>query len=133
MRDDSSHLFSHDGVFNLQSMYGTTEELFFVNWDIGGPYWDKNNEAAQKSYSQFNPINNVDKWDTPILIIQGGTDFRVPIGQGLEAFQAARTRGIQSKILHFPNENHWVLKAQNGLVWQREFFGWLRETLGDKS
>ncbi|RLD20047.1 MAG: S9 family peptidase [Bacteroidetes bacterium] len=124
---------SHDGVFNLQSMYGTTEELFFVNWDLGGPYWDKNNEAAQKSYTQFNPINHVDKWDTPILIIQGGTDFRVPIGQGLEAFQAARTRGIQSRILHFPNENHWVMKAQNGLVWQREFFGWLSETLEDKS
>ena len=81
---------SHDGVFNLQSMYGTTEELFFVNWDLGGPYWDKNNAAAQKSYSQFNPINNVDKWDTPMLIIQGGTDFRVPIGQGLEAFHETR-------------------------------------------
>jgi dipeptidyl aminopeptidase/acylaminoacyl peptidase len=124
---------AHDGVFNLQSMYGTTEELFFTNWDIGGPYWDKNNSAAQKSYAQFNPVNNVDKWDTPILIIQGGMDFRVPIGQGLEAFQAARTRGIQSKLLHFPNENHWVLKAQNGLVWQREFFGWLSQTLTNKS
>ncbi len=72
---------SHCGVFNLQSMYGTTEEVFFTNWDSGGPYWDKNNAAAQKTYTKFNPINNVDKWDTPILVIQGGSDYRVPIRQ----------------------------------------------------
>jgi dipeptidyl aminopeptidase/acylaminoacyl peptidase len=124
---------AHDGVFNLRSMYGTTEELFFVNWDLGGPYWDKDNAAAQKTYEEFNPINFVDKWDTPILIIQGGMDYRVPIGQGLEAFQAARTRGIESKLLYFPTENHWILTAQNGLVWQREFFNWLSQTLSDKS
>ena len=124
---------AHDGVFNLRSMYGTTEELFFVNWDIGGPYWDKENEAAQKSYNEFNPINMVDKWDTPMLIIQGGKDYRVPIGQGLEAFQAARTRGIKSRLLYFPEENHWVLSAQNGLAWQREFYRWLTETLGARS
>ncbi|MEL7424160.1 MAG: S9 family peptidase [Bacteroidota bacterium] len=120
---------SHDGIFNWQSMYGTTEELFFVNWDIGGPYWDKENTAAQKSYADFNPINFVDKWDTPILIIQGGKDFRVPIGQGLEAFQAAQLRGIKSRLLYFPQENHWVLSAQNSLVWQREFYKWLDETV----
>lgn len=120
---------SHDGIFNWRSMYGTTEELFFVNWDIGGPYWDKDNTAAQKSYAEFNPINFVDKWDSPILIIQGGKDFRVPIGQGLEAFQAAQLRGIKSKLLYFPEENHWVLSAQNSLVWQREFYKWLDETL----
>ena len=120
---------SHDGIFNWRSMYGTTEELFFVNWDLGGPYWDKSNAAAQKSYSEFNPINFVDKWDTPILIIQGGKDFRVPIGQGLEAFQAAQLRGIKSKLLYFPEENHWVLSAQNSLVWQREFYKWLDETV----
>ncbi|MFK7750281.1 MAG: alpha/beta fold hydrolase [Kordia sp.] len=120
---------SHDGIFNWRSMYGTTEELFFVNWDIGGPYWDKNNAAAQKSYAEFNPINFVDKWDSPILIIQGGKDFRVPIGQGLEAFQAAQLRGIKSRLLYFPEENHWVLSAQNSLVWQREFYKWLDETL----
>ncbi len=120
---------SHDGIFNLQSMYGTTEELFFVNWDIGGPYWDKSNAAAQKSYADFNPINFVDKWDTPILIIQGGKDFRVPIGQSLEAFQAAQLQGIKSKLLYFPEENHWVLSAQNSLVWQREFYKWLDETV----
>lgn len=120
---------SHDGIFNLRSMYGTTDELFFVNWDLGGPYWDKNNAAAQKTFTQFNPIDQVDKWDTPILIIQGGKDYRVPIGQGLEAFQAAQLRGIKSKLLYFPEENHWVLNKQNSLVWQREFYKWLKETL----
>lgn len=122
---------SHDGIFNWRSMYGTTEELFFVNWDLGGNYWDKNNKAAQKSYAEFNPINFVDKWDSPILIIQGGKDFRVPIGQGLEAFQAAQLRGLKSRLLYFPDENHWVLQAQNSLVWQREFFKWLEETVKD--
>ena len=120
---------SHDGVFNLQSMYGTTEEVFFNNWDHGGPYWDKNNVAAQKAYNEFNPINMVDKWNTPIMIVQGGNDFRVPIGQGQEAFQAAQLRGIKSRLLYFPEENHWVLKPQNAQVWQREFFKWLKETM----
>ncbi len=120
---------SHCGVFNLESMYGTTEEVFFTNWDSGGPYWDKNNAAAQKTYNQFNPKNLVDKWNTPILIIQGGKDYRVPIGQGQEAFQAAQLRGIKSRFLLFPEENHWVLKPQNAQVWQSEFYKWLKETL----
>ncbi len=120
---------SHDGVYNLESMYGTTEEVFFNNWDHGGAYWEKDNKDAQKAYSEFNPINKVDKWNTPILIIQGGKDFRVPIGQGQEAFQAAQLRGIKSRFLYFPEENHWVLKPQNALVWQREFFKWLKETM----
>jgi dipeptidyl aminopeptidase/acylaminoacyl peptidase len=120
---------AHDGVFNLQSMYGTTEEVFFTNWDSGGPYWDKGNAAAQKTYSKFNPIDKVDQWNTPILIIQGGVDFRVPIGQAQEAFQAAQLKGIKSRFLYFPDENHWVLKPQNAMVWQREFFKWLKETL----
>ncbi|GGB86850.1 peptidase S9 [Flavobacterium suaedae] len=120
---------AHDGVFNLRSMYGTTEEVFFTNWDGGGAYWEKNNPVAQKTYNEFNPINFVDKWDTPILIYQGDKDFRVPIGQGQEAFQAAQLRGIKSRFIVFPDENHWVLKPQNGLVWQREFFKWLKETL----
>ena len=119
---------AHDGVFNLVSMYGTTEEVFFDNWEHGGAYWEKN-EIAKKTYTQFNPINFVDKWNTPILIVQGGIDFRVPIGQGQEAFQAAQLRGIKSRFLYFPEENHWVLKPQNGLVWQREFYKWLKETL----
>ena len=120
---------AHDGVFNTQSMFGTTEEVFFSNWDFGGPYWEKDNATAQKAYTTFNPITLVDKWNTPILIIQGGKDFRVPIGQGQEAFQAAQLRGIKSKFLYFPEENHWVLKPQNAQVWQKEFFKWLKETL----
>lgn len=120
---------AHDGMFNLRSMYGTTEELFFVNWDLGGPYWDTSNAAAQKTFEQFNPANFVSKWNTPILIIQGGKDYRVPIGQGLEAFQAAQLQGIKSRLLYFPEENHWVLNPQNSIVWQREFFKWLKETL----
>lgn len=121
---------SHDGLFDLKSMYGTTEELWFVNWDFGGPYWDRSNAEAQKTYSKFDPSNLVERWNTPILIIQGGQDYRVPPGQGLAAFQAAQLLDIKSKLLYFPEENHWILTAQNGLVWQREFFSWLGETLG---
>lgn len=120
---------SHDGIFDWRSMYGTTEELFFVNWDLGGSYWDKNNVDAQRAYNEFNPIEKVGQWDTPIMIIQGGKDFRVPIGQGLAAFQAAQLKGLKSKLLYFPEENHWVLDNQNSLVWQREFYKWLKETL----
>lgn len=117
---------AHDGLFDLKSWYGTTEELWFANWDIGGSYWQK---PIPKGYEKFNPSNFVDRWNTPIMIVQGGTDYRVPIEQGLEAFQAAQLKGIKSKLLYFPNENHWVLHAQNGIVWQREFFKWLQETL----
>ena len=120
---------AHDGVFNTQSMFGTTEEVFFNNWDFGGAYWEKDNVAAQKAYNEFNPINHVGKWNTPILIIQGGKDFRVAIGQSQEAFQAAQLRGIKSRFLYFPDENHWVLKPQNAQVWQKEFYKWLKETL----
>ncbi|MFT3824486.1 MAG: S9 family peptidase [Chitinophagaceae bacterium] len=120
---------AHDGIFDLQSWYGTTEELWFANWDMGGNYWNKQNAISQRSYTQFSPINFVDKWNTPIMIVQGGKDFRVPIEQGLEAFQAAQLRGIKSKLLYLPDENHWVLSAQNAQVWQKEFFGWLNETL----
>jgi dipeptidyl aminopeptidase/acylaminoacyl peptidase len=120
---------AHDGVFNTQSMFGTTEEVFFNNWDFGGPYWEKDNPVAQKAYTEFNPATLVGKWNRPILIVQGGIDFRVPIGQGQEAFQAAQLRGLKSRLLYFPEENHWVLKPQNAIVWQREFFKWLDETL----
>lgn len=119
---------AHDGVFDFRSMYGTTDEMWFENWEKGGPYWEKNNAVAQRSFNQ-SPSNFVDKWDTPILIIQGGKDFRVPIEQGQQAFQAAQLRGIKSRFLFFPEENHWVLGAQNALVWQHEFFKWLKETL----
>jgi dipeptidyl aminopeptidase/acylaminoacyl peptidase len=120
---------AHDGIFDWRSMYGTTEEIWFVNQDLGGAYWEKDNVSAQKSYEQFNPVNFVKKWDTPILIIQGGKDYRVPIEQGLGAFQAAQLQGIKSKLLYFPNENHWVLNNQDALVWHREFYKWLAETL----
>ncbi|MBA3830023.1 MAG: S9 family peptidase [Taibaiella sp.] len=117
---------AHDGLFDLKSWFGTTEELWFPYWDIKGPYWQK---PEPKAYEQFNPSNFVSKWNTPIMIIQGGIDYRVPVEQGLEAFQAAQLKGIKSKLLYLPNENHWVLHPQNAIAWQREFFGWLRETL----
>ncbi len=120
---------AHDGIFNMASMYGTTEELFFNTWDNGGAYWEKDNVTAMKAYNDFNPMNFVNNWDTPIMIIQGGKDYRVPDGQAMEAFQAAKMKGLKSRFLYFPQENHWVLQAQNGLVWQREFFRWLKETL----
>ena len=120
---------AHDGIFNWQSMYGTTEEMFFVNWDLGGAYWDKDNAVAQKAYNEFNPADHVEKWDSPIMIIQGGLDFRVPIGQGLEAYQAAQLQGLKSRLLYFPEENHWVLDYQNSLIWHTEFQKWLKETL----
>jgi dipeptidyl aminopeptidase/acylaminoacyl peptidase len=117
---------AHDGLFDMKSWYGTTEEIWFANWDMDGSYWQK---PVPKAYSDFNPSNFVDKWNKPIMIIQGGIDFRVPYEQGQEAFQAAKLKGLKTKMLYFPNENHWVLHAHNGLVWQREFFEWLKETL----
>ena len=120
---------SHDGIYNWKSMYGTTEELFFLNWDLGGSYWDKGNKDAHASHTIFNPSERVQDWTSPILIIQGGIDFRVPIGQGLEAFQAAQLQGIKSRLLYFPEENHWVLDYQNSLIWHTEFYKWLNETL----
>lgn len=116
---------SHNGLYDMKSWYGTTEELFFANWDIGAP-WDN---PTPKAYTAFNPSNYSQNWNTPIMIIQGGIDFRVPYEQGNQAFQTARLKGLKSKFLYYPNENHWVLKPHNALVWQREFFGWLKETL----
>ncbi|MEO7263597.1 MAG: alpha/beta fold hydrolase [Ferruginibacter sp.] len=120
---------SHDGVFDLRSMYGTTDEMWFENWDKGGAYWEKNNAAAQKSFARFNPSDLVAKWNRPILIFQGGKDYRVPIEQGQQAFQAAQLRGIKSKFILLPDQNHWVLTPQDALVWQHEFYKWLDETL----
>lgn len=120
---------AHDGLFDFKSWSGTTEELWFANRDLGGWYWDTNNKVAQKSYEKYSPSNFVNKWNTPIMIVQGGTDYRVPVEQGLQAFQAAQLKGIKSKLLYLPEENHWVLKPQNALVWQHEFFKWLEETV----
>lgn len=117
---------AHDGLFDTRSWYGTTEELFFANKELGGSYWQKN---PPESYTKFNPITFADKWHTPILVVQGGRDFRVGIEQGLGAFQLAQLKGIKSRLLYLPDENHWVLQPQNALVWQREFFNWLKETL----
>lgn len=117
---------SHNGLFDMRSWYGTTEELWFADWDLGGAPWEN---PTAKAYNEFNPSNYVSKWNTPIMIIQGGLDYRVPYEQGQQAFQTARLKGLKSKFVYFPNENHWVLKPQNGLVWQREFFDWLKETL----
>lgn len=117
---------AHDGLFDMKSWYLTTEELFFAKWDLGGSPYDN---PVPKSYTEFNPSNYVNKWNKPMMIIQGGIDYRVPYEQGQEAFQAAKLKGLKAKFLYFPNENHWVLHPQNGLVWQREFFDWLKETL----
>lgn len=117
---------AHNGLFDMKSWYGTTEELFFANWDIKGNYWT---EPIPKAFTDFNPSNFVNNWNTPILIYQGEKDFRVPIEQGLQAFQAAQLKGLKSKLVFFHDENHWVLKPHNGLVWQHEFYKWLKETL----
>jgi dipeptidyl aminopeptidase/acylaminoacyl peptidase len=119
---------SHDGMFNLESQYLETEEMWFVNWDLGGPYWkEENRETYEQSPHRF-----VDKWDTPIMVVHGQKDYRIAYTQGMSAFNAAQLRDIPSKFLYFPNENHWVLKAQNGILWQREFFKWLDKWLKEK-
>ena len=115
---------AHCGIFDFDSMYGETEELWFVNNDYGGPYWEKENAVAQRSYAN-SPHKLVGNWDTPILIITGEYDFRIPYTQSLEAFTAARVRGIPARLVEFENEAHQVFRPQNSLVWNREFFGWL--------
>ncbi len=113
---------SHCGLFNLESWYASTEELFFANWDIGGPYWEPNMSAA---YEKNSPHRMVGNWDTPIMVIHNELDFRVPLNQGLEAFTAAQLQDIPSKLLYYPDEGHWVLQPQNGVMWHREFYDWL--------
>lgn len=115
---------SHCGVFHSEMEFYTTEEMFFDEWEMGGKPWEKNNPVAQKSF-QESPHQFVTNWDTPIMIIHGGYDFRIPYTQGMAAFNAAQVLGIPSRFLFFPDETHWVLKPQNGLLWQREFFRWL--------
>ena len=115
---------AHCGIFDFESMYGETEELFFINHDYGGPYWDERNAVAQRSYAH-SPHKFVARWDTPILIFTGERDFRIPYTQSLEAFTAARVRGIPARLVEFENEAHQVFQPQNSLVWNREFFAWL--------
>lgn len=119
---------AHCGIFNFESMYGETEELFFVNNDYGGSYWDKNNKTAMRSYAN-SPHKAVAEWDTPILIITGERDYRIPYTQSLQAFTAARMRGIPARLVSFEDEAHQVFKPQNSLVWNREFFAWLDKYL----
>lgn len=119
---------AHDGIFNEEAQYLETEEMWFENWDKGGPYWDKKNKIAQEAYAH-SPHKFVDKWDTPILIIHGEKDYRVVFTQGMTAFNAAILRDVQAEFLYFPDENHWVLKPQNGILWQRTFFQWLDKWL----
>ncbi|HMS16578.1 MAG TPA: S9 family peptidase [Planctomycetota bacterium] len=129
--DRFASMIAHAGVFNLESMYGSTEELFFVNFDLGGPYW--RSSAHKRDYERFSPHEFVGNWKTPLLVIHGEKDFRVPVTQGMEAFTAAQVEGIPSRFLYFPDENHWILKPQNGILWQRIFFDWLARTMPDKA
>jgi len=117
-------LIAHDGMFNLDAQYLETEEMWFVNWDLGGPYWDKDNPVVKWSYAN-SPHLFVDKWTAPILVIHGGLDYRICFTQGMQAYNAAVLRGIPAEFLYFPDENHWVLKPQNGILWQRRFKNWL--------
>ena len=119
---------AHDGIFNMEMQYLETEEKWFANWDMGGAYWDKKNKIAQRTFAN-SPHLFVDKWDTPILCIHGEKDYRILANQGMAAFDAAKMRGIPAELLIFPDENHWVLKPQNGILWQRTFFAWLDKYL----
>ncbi len=119
---------AHDGMFNLPQQYLETEEMWFVNWDLGGAYWDKANAIAQRSYAN-SPHLFVDKWDTPILVIHGEKDYRILASQGMAAFNAAILRGVPAEMLIFPDENHWVLQPQNGILWQRTYYEWLDKWL----
>ena len=119
---------AHDGIFNIEQQYLETEEMWFANWDMGGAYWDKDNATAQRTFAN-SPHRFVDKWDTPILCIHGEKDYRILASQGMSAFNAAVLRGVPAELLLYPDENHWVLKPQNGVLWQRTFFSWLDKWL----
>ena len=120
---------AHDGAFNLESMYTDTEEAWFSNWEYDDAYWNKDQSERAKRTYENSPHRFVDKWDTPILVIHGEKDYRINANQGMGAFNAARMRGIPAELLLFPDENHWVLKPQNGILWQRTFFNWLDKWL----
>lgn len=119
---------AHAGIFNLEQQYLETEEMWFANWDLGGPYWDKQNSTAQRTYAN-SPHLFVDKWDTPILVTHGEKDYRILASQGMAAFNAAILRNIPAQLLVYPDENHWIVKPQNGILWQRTFILWLDKWL----
>ena len=116
---------AHDGAFNLEAMYTETEENWFSNWEYDDAYWNKDQTVRARKTYENSPHRFVDKWDTPILCIHGEKDYRINATQGMSAFNAARMRGIEAELLIFPDENHWVLKPQNGILWQRTYFEWL--------
>ena len=116
-------LLAHAGIFNMEAQYLETEEMWFADWDMGGAFWDKDNAAAQRTFAN-SPHRFVDKWDTPIMISHGEFDFRILASQGMAAFNAAKLRGIPAEMVIFPDENHWILKPQNAVMWQRLFFRW---------
>ena len=121
-----SSFISHCGLFNLESWYLATEEMWFANKDLGGPFWEEDN---RETYERFDPKEYVDNWDTPMLVFHGGRDYRVPENQGMEAFNAAQLQDVPSKFVYFPNEGHWILSPQNGLIWHDQFFKWLDKWL----
>lgn len=120
---------AHDGIYNTQQQYTETEELWFANWDMGAAPWHKNAEGQQQKVFRTSPHLYVDRWDTPILCIHGQKDFRIEYTQAESAFTAAKLRGVPAQLLLFPDENHWVLRPQNGILWQRTFFRWLDKYL----
>ena len=122
---------AHDGAFNLEAMYTETEENWFSNWEYDDAYWNKDRTANARKTYENSPHLFVDKWDTPILCIHGEKDYRINATQGISAFNAARMKGIEAQLLIFPDENHWVLKPQNGILWQRTYFEWLDRWLKD--
>lgn len=119
---------AHAGIFNLEMQYMTTEEMWFANWDMGGAPWEKDNAVAQRTFAN-SPHKLVGNWDTPILVIHGERDYRILAGQGMAAFNAAKLRGIPAELLIYPDENHWILRPQNALLWQRTYFDWLDKYL----
>lgn len=119
---------AHCGIFDLESQYRQTEEMWFAHWDLGGAPWDKNNKVAQRTFAN-SPDKFVGKWDTPILVIHSQKDYRIDVSQGMEAFNSARMLGVPAQYLYFPEECHWVTGCQDGILWQRTFAGWLDKWL----
>lgn len=120
-------MIAHCGLFDLNSWYLTTEEMWFANYDVGGNFLNSPTDFTKPNSN--NPLTFASNWQTPILVIEGGLDFRVPMNQGFEAYQLAQLKGIKSRLLYFPDEGHWILQPQNGMLWQNEFYRWLSETL----
>ena len=118
-------LVNHDGILDQRMMYYATEELWFPEWEQGGPYW-----TNPQGYEKFNPVNHVEQWKTPMLVIHGELDFRIPLTQALGTFNVLQRRGIPSKLLIFPDENHWVLTTANSLLWHETVLGWLDQWTG---